>query len=259
MSLILEALRKSEAERRLGETPTLLSPVGSAMTHALRQAERRQRLWMLAALALLVVLAIAGTVWTLRAPPAALDRAVPHASASRASAPVEGMAKIAPTTGDEPSAANVASDTTHERTVDAAKLAAVSDASVAAISSPPSRPIPPSANTALASDPQVVVAAPAAPATPAQSEPDAAMPIGTASLPIWLRVDQLPAAERSALPPLKVSMHVYAEDPAKRAVLIDGQRYHEGQWIAEGVQLKAIRRDGSLLAVNGRELLLGRP
>ncbi len=54
-------------------------------------------------------------------------------------------------------------------------------------------------------------------------------------------------------------MHVYSADPAKRAVLIDGQRYQEGAWIADGILLKAIRRDGSLLDVHGRELLLGRP
>ena len=77
--------------------------------------------------------------------------------------------------------------------------------------------------------------------------------------PRWIRVDQLPAAERAALPPLKVSMHVYSADPAQRAVLIDGQRHHEGEWIAEGILLKEIRRDGSVLDVHGRELLLGRP
>ncbi len=64
MSLILEALRKSEAERRRGETPTLLSPINEFASHALRRAERRQRRWMWLALALIVLLvAVGGYGW----------------------------------------------------------------------------------------------------------------------------------------------------------------------------------------------------
>jgi general secretion pathway protein B len=69
----------------------------------------------------------------------------------------------------------------------------------------------------------------------------------------------LPASERAALPPLKLSMHVFADDPAKRFVILDGQRLGQGSSPAAGVVLEEIRRDGLVLSVNGQRLLLARP
>ena len=69
----------------------------------------------------------------------------------------------------------------------------------------------------------------------------------------------LPASERAALPPLKLSMHVYSEEPARRFVIVDGQRLVEGAAPAPGIVVEAIRRDGAVLAVNGRRVLLARP
>jgi general secretion pathway protein B len=73
------------------------------------------------------------------------------------------------------------------------------------------------------------------------------------------RLDQLEGNVRSGLPPLKLSMHVFVDDPASRFVLIDGHRYSEGQQIAAQLQLVEIRRDGALLDLSGRRFLLPRP
>ena len=54
-------------------------------------------------------------------------------------------------------------------------------------------------------------------------------------------------------------MHVYTEDPAGRVVIIDGRRLREGETVSEGVRLTEIRRDGSVLEIRGRQLLLARP
>lgn len=54
-------------------------------------------------------------------------------------------------------------------------------------------------------------------------------------------------------------MHVYTEDPAGRVVIIDGRRLREGETVSEGVRLTEIRRDGSVLEIGGRQLLLARP
>ena len=59
MSLILEALKKSEQQRRLGEAPTLGSPVLSARA-------RRSRLPLLGAF---IVLALGAAWWFARTPP----------------------------------------------------------------------------------------------------------------------------------------------------------------------------------------------
>jgi general secretion pathway protein B len=68
----------------------------------------------------------------------------------------------------------------------------------------------------------------------------------------------LSTAERAALPPLKVSMHVWAADPARRFAIVDGQRVGEGGLLAGGT-VAEIRPDGVVLELQGRRLLLARP
>ena len=63
----------------------------------------------------------------------------------------------------------------------------------------------------------------------------------------------------AALPTLKLSMHVYSDDPARRFVIVDGKRLVEGAAVADGVIVDAIRRDGAVLATGGRRVLLSRP
>lgn len=94
MSLILEALRKSEQQRRLGEPPTLDSESAWAARRWHGAPARRAR-WPWVALVLTLVAAGAGAAWWLRptaevppAPPtAAHDETPPPASATPTSAP----------------------------------------------------------------------------------------------------------------------------------------------------------------------------
>ena len=76
------------------------------------------------------------------------------------------------------------------------------------------------------------------------------------SLPSLASLD---AATRAQLPPLKLSMHVFAEAPAQRFVILDGQRLGEGASPATGIVLEEIRREGLVISVNGQRLLLARP
>jgi general secretion pathway protein B len=79
-------------------------------------------------------------------------------------------------------------------------------------------------------------------------------PLGAPHPPIAV----LAASERAALPPLKLSMHVWNSDPGKRFAIIDGQRVTEGGSAGAGV-IEEIRRDGVVLNINGRRVLLPRP
>lgn len=55
---------------------------------------------------------------------------------------------------------------------------------------------------------------------------------------------ELPTAARGDFPDLDVTLHFYASEPANRFVLIDGERYVEGDRVSAGVVLSEITRDG---------------
>jgi general secretion pathway protein B len=62
----------------------------------------------------------------------------------------------------------------------------------------------------------------------------------------------------TGLPELSVDLHVFAVDPAKRAVFINGRRYTQGAQIAEGPVIEEITRDGAVLTYRGRRFVLPR-
>ena len=120
----------------------------------------------------------------------------------------------------------------------------------------PDRPAPVT-DVAPVSPAPVAEVPPAAPAPP----PGVAVPSDppAAAEPPLPGLATLSAGERAALPPLRLSMHVYSDDPARRFVIVDGKRLTEGATPAPGVVVETIRRDGAVLAVNGRRVLLSRP
>jgi general secretion pathway protein B len=59
---------------------------------------------------------------------------------------------------------------------------------------------------------------------------------------------ELPDAVRSDIPVIKFSVLVYATDPADRFVLINGQRLGEGDSAQPGLVVKEIRRDGVIFS-----------
>ena len=65
-------------------------------------------------------------------------------------------------------------------------------------------------------------------------------------------------AAATGLPELTVDLHIYATDPAKRAVFINGHRYARGARLAEGPLVEDITPDGALLSYRGRRFLLPR-
>lgn len=73
------------------------------------------------------------------------------------------------------------------------------------------------------------------------------------------RLADLAAADRASLPPLKLTMHVFADDPASRFVILDGRRLGEGAMVADGIVLRGIDRDGVVIEARGRALRLPRP
>ena len=262
MSLILEALRKSEAERRLGSAPDLLAPM--PVLHA---PARRLRWPLWVAGACVMVVAMASAWWWMRAssttPSAPITiRSTQPASHGDANNTVAGNA-----TGEAPQP-SIAIRTSQPPVItlpvaNVPNAATPAHTSAAALPMPklPATPVPPTSARAsidatvprLADAPRAMPAPPTivtATATPAPTPVDE---------PALSPLADLSADERNGLPAMKVSMHVYADDPAQRFMIVDGQRVGEGARIASGVVLVHIRRDGAEIDVRGRRLLLPKP
>ncbi|MBX9402913.1 general secretion pathway protein GspB [Lysobacter sp. BMK333-48F3] len=296
MSLILEALRKSEAERRRGQSPDLYAPLPPVAPPPARSGAP----WLWGAGALAVAAAIG--LWLLRSGPEAGtaestakagDSAIARDAASdpaQRRAPPEPAAASAPTepAATEPGRPLAATPAAATAVVadggdavapaavrsDDAATKATEPAAVAAAENSAAAPVAPRPSSAASATAPAAVAAPAA-AVPAQTlasvpapkpAPGAApepLPIAPPATPTArpageggaMRLADLAPEARKQLPPLKLSMHMWNEEPARRFVIVDGQRLSEGDRIGEAV-LVAIRPDGAVLDWNGRRLQL---
>ena len=253
MSLILDALRKSEAERRRGQSPDLFSTSSIAVP-----ASRPGLRWWPVAVFIVLLLASAWVVWDGRT-----QRAADHA------APLDDVAASGPDAGagDEP-ADSAPAQAPHP---DGIAMPPVSTAATPPpVASPPATSAPaaetnaPAAGPAPAPVPARAALVPALPTTPAAAaqplpalplEPPASEAPADEALPSLAVLDSI---TRGTLPPLKLSMHVWGQEPGKRFAIVDGQRVAEGSLLGNGV-VEQIRRDGVVINVNGQRLLLPKP
>lgn len=224
MSLILEALRRSEAERRRAAPPSLLGELPSSRPP-------RPLGWPMALAGLLVGLLLATAVawwWTARSasPPGARD--APDAQA-------KGGDEVVPRPEPVPAAAH-------------APLPAEAPTARIRIVAPPTAPAaPPIAEPTPRSTPRE------RPEPVADGAVSAPSSLGPADGDLrWADVAD------GMLPTMRVSMHVYAEDPARRFAIIDGQRVREGDAVQPGLVLVEIRRDGLRLRWQERVLWVPR-
>ncbi len=223
MSLILDALRRAEAERRRGEPPPLGAAVAGTLPDAppLRPpgepAPGRRALVLAAAIAL--VLGAAGLAWWgLR-------------GGSPSPAPASGGAL--PPVPAQPVAAVPALPATG---------AVQAAAPPAAVPAGLPRPLP-----------QVVSADPPVPAPAAAASRPPPAP-ATEAPP--LRLADLPAAQRAELPPLRLGGWVHSEQAAQRFVVIDGQVLREGDALAPELRVERIGARVLWLRWRGRRLEL---
>ena len=260
MSMILDALRKSEAERRRGCAPDLFVQPTVAVS-AYRAPLAHARWWLLASLGVVVVLVwVARDMW-MSAP--ATQRAAAMDEADRKpppdAAPVDRAPAPAQTADPVPAATAAAS--------------AAPPATAPALAPPATMPAPAPVFVTAPVDPGPSPAQPARTATatnarpPAQSDPTIPTPPPAPAPPIVSRapipaantsaeplsLGALPAEERGQLPPLKMSMHMWNAVAAQRFVILDGARVGEGDRIGEAV-VAQINPDGVVLDWRGRRL-----
>ena len=232
MSLILEALRKSEAERRRAQVPDLLAEPQAAVPIVKRASPR----WPWIAAGAMVML---GASWFVLRPSA-------------------------------PPAVAVASDDVAHVATDAAPPADPAQPTTPPISRPanlrrplvvaaPAPPAPATTRAAPAPTPAPVqIAAAPLPPPPARAEPVASRASAPAPAPAFdtvERITDLGNDERKQLPPLKLSMHMWNDVATRRFVIIDGTRLTVGDRLGSLV-VADIVPDGVVLDWNGRALKL---
>ncbi len=276
MSLILEALKKSERQRRLGESPTIGSPV---------MAVRRRRS-LLPAIVGLIVIGLAVLWWLQRGAdespvggtpnmaatmPAAVTAPAPAPTAAQPARAPDGTtfndAPVAAPPGQTVPSRRLARDPIAEvrnkpeldqrRKVRDGELVVADPQAGRAATIKESEPVSAADPAALAA--AMATAGKSAPApvqTPAKKKtetaegakspqsipaaaPAAANSAGNTLKLMW----ELPLATRSKLPEIKLSMHVFAADPTHRFVIINDERRAEGDDI-DGMKLIEIRPDG---------------
>ncbi len=249
MSFILDALRKSDAERQRAVTPGL-----SDVRYAARRTKRN--IWLPILVAVLaanaVFLAIQfrdrddPPVAQSPAPPPELPAAVPLA-------PEPPVANIRPLAREAEFGEPVP-----EPDVEG-EFAAPPGAVAGAVPAPVVAEVaeaPPAAGAAVVAASVVTPAAQPAPA--AQATPPAATPSRIVAGNDLPTAEQLMGSGALNIPMLNLDLHVYSEVPAGRFVVINSQKYKEGSRLPEGPTVESITRDGVILSNQGRRFTLSR-
>lgn len=221
MSFILDALRKSEAERQRQTGPGLGDP-------GFRPPVRRRTLWLpLLVVALAANLVLMGWLWLRQAPaPAATGQSVAVAPAPAAAAPP------LPTPSDRARAE-----------IEALR----EDAPYQAMADIP------------AVEPEAMPAMDEARAEPAPAPAPVAEPVAGAVVTDDLpTAAQLEARGQLYLPPMHLDIHVFSDKPAERFVFINTRRYGEGALLTEGPRVEEITREGVVLSHGSQRFLLTR-
>jgi general secretion pathway protein B len=71
-------------------------------------------------------------------------------------------------------------------------------------------------------------------------------------------LDELVWQNAITIPPMRLDIHVYSDDPSERFVFINMSRYNEGSTLSEGPKLMAITQTGIVLRFQGQEFLVTR-
>ena len=220
MSFILDALRKSELERQRQSGPSIAElPVA--------HGDRRMPWVLLAIGVLLAVNAGALLYFMLQDKPA-----VAAVEATTAPAPIAAAPAATPPTA-------AATVTAPGELPPASESTLADEGAAAAPEEPADSSPPPAPDPTLLPEPSVTYAT----APPSGSPPS---------------INELPAQATAGLPELSVDLHIYTDDPAKRAVFINGRRYQRGAVLAEGPTVEEITRDGVVLSYHGQRFQLPR-
>jgi general secretion pathway protein B len=236
MSMLLEALRKSEQRQQARAVPGINSGMP---VYSLEQPHRHRSLVWLVVPLVAAGVALAAWYWWPQAEvlPAPPGLAAAGPDGGQAPAPeLIANAEVEPAAAARP------------RPQPASPVASLPETNSAQARAAPAKPTPTSAPNRAARQrgqaaqeavPETLAQPASRPAPqPAPAEPRQPQPIS-----YWA----LPEAVRTQLPDMKISVLVFADEPADRFVLMNGQRLVEGAQLQEGLSLEQVRREGVVM------------
>lgn len=268
MSYILDALRKSDRERRAGEAPMLEIPAGEPQPP---HPSHRRPFWLITALAAFNA-AILGYLLLREDGPAP---ATPQKPVEKAAAPIRppaAKAQIAQPQLQEAGKAIEQAPTPRPsisemleqsrqipppaatgpvrdlRRAEETKNAAVKPPASAKSAFSPEAPTPLDADAETErSDAKL---------DPPQTQPDQSAEKSGEAIPF---LQELPREFQRNMPTLAINVYVYADDPADRFVIVNMGKYRTGQRIMDGPLIEAIESDSLILSYQGKKFRLERP
>jgi general secretion pathway protein B len=282
MSYILEALKKAQAERQLGNAPTIHAPQPAQAAQPGLGTSRKPLFIGLGA-GVLVVVAGALFLWQRAPSPAApgTGTAIVQAAGQAGGQPT-GLAAppavLAPSAQGRAAAPAIAASSGAPATTAAAPAAArapaSSTASVASntlqVSAPPAPPPRPAhvpeepahpaapaagrtgagtlASAAPPRAPATAAAPPPAAAAPRAAIAPVAAPAPEDSLPY---LHQLPDAIQREVPRVSFGGYMYSANPADRLLLVDKALRHEGEEVAPGLLLEKLLPKAAVMNYRG--------
>ena len=252
MSYILEALKKSDRERRQGEVPSLQSD--HLKRPALPQKEKKAPSWPWIGAAILVFALVSSLVFYRggrngEVPPEKNlgqlpEQAMPPAQPAPAKNTLPDRDKVTGKTvtagtGSHPKA--IPSPDAPEMAVFETGAGTTQPAEVV---TDDNRQQPLREEAAMPRPEDLAGSmSPAPPSSAKAVEQDGAAD-DTDALPL---LQDLPAAVRKSLPPLQLAGHVYAQNPAKRLIIINNRICREGDMVDNGLYLDRIIWEGVVL------------
>ena len=262
MSILLDALKKSEEQRRLGEAPGVHSPADHDPDGAVRRPPRWP--WLLVLVPIVLLAAWFARAWfepaeqpsvaetsAVSERPAESQRPTPANEALQRALEKRGSpaATLPRTPVEDYRAGQTEREAGPSEEADPAedKLRSL-NRSFTEFENPEPAASGPGNETAGVPPP---TRAETAETPPPAGEEQAAGSREPEPVSFW----ELPQNVRSGLPEMRITVMVYAEDPRDRFLLINGQRMEEGDSLS-GVVLDEIRRDGAVFRYRNYRFLI---
>lgn len=243
MSYILDALKKSDQERKQGEIPTLESIHTDLTSSRIQRSARQRKRFLLLFSASLVLIAVG--LWQWRSP-------LFTSQTAEQTAPAEQTAEVGNPTLPPPQ--NAGPNTTRQPAEPAQNPVAEVAAPAREIA-PPQPQVPvqvrkPSTSVTVAKRIVVPPAEQIQPATPSRVvRPSSPPPSETTATqddsPPLLK--ELPIEIRKSIPEISMAGHVYSEIPARRMIMINNKIVREGERVGDQLKLLRITWDGVIL------------